>query len=235
MIRFLDWKLFLKKQKIADLQESFVQGKEGELIMKRAIIILSVALVIIISVCTAFLIKDLNKEEIEEKADTKVSELTNEPVTDECVDEANNFEEIEIEETNSNEEKTSPNCKLTMKRYYNECGHSIEEYTDLNNELVNKTKDEIQQVYSAWTIDKFSNDEIIISRSFDSQCGEHYIVRDKDGKVAVYLLSGDGTETELQETEISTEFLTEADKLELQNGISANGRQELNQVIENFE
>lgn len=212
-----------------------MQGKEGELIMKRAIIILSVVLVIIISVCTAFLIKDLNKEEIEEKTDTKVSELTNEPVTDECVDEANNFEEIEIEETNSNEEKTSPNCKLTMKRYYNECGHSIEEYTDLNNELVNKTKDEIQQVYSAWTIDKFSNDDIIISRSFDSQCGEHYIVRDKDGKVAVYLLSGDGTETELQETEISTEFLTEADKLELQNGISANGKQELNQVIENFE
>lgn len=212
-----------------------MQGKEGELIMKRAIIILSVALVIIISVCTAFLIKDLNKEEIEEKTDTKVSELTNEPVTDECVDEANNFEEIEIEETNSNEEKTSPNCKLTMKRYYNECGHSIEEYASLNNELVNKTKDEIQQVYSAWTIDKFSNDEIIISRSFDSQCGEHYIVRDKDGKVAVYLLSGDGTETELQKTEISTEFLTEADKLELQNGISANGKQELNQVIENFE
>lgn len=212
-----------------------MQGKEGELIMKRAIIILSVALVIIISVCTAFLIKDLNKEEIEEKADTKVSELTNEPVTDECVDEANNFEEIEIEETNSNEEKTSPNCKLTMKRYYNECGHSIEEYASLNNELVNKTKDEIQQVYSAWTIDKFSNDEIIISRSFDSQCGEHYIVRDKDGKVAVYLLSGDGTETELQETEISTEFLTEADKLELQDGIKANGKQELNQVIENFE
>lgn len=212
-----------------------MQGKEGELIMKRAIIILSVALVIIISVCTAFLIKDLNKEEIEEKADTKVSELTNEPVTDECVDEANNFEEIEIEETNSNEEKTSPNCKLTMKRYYNECGHSIEEYASLNNELVNKTKDEIQQVYSAWTIDKFSNDEIIISRSFDSQCGEHYIVRDKDGKVAVYLLSGDGTETELQETEISTEFLTEADKLELQDGIRANGKQELNQVIENFE
>lgn len=203
--------------------------------MKRAIIILSVALVIIISVCTAFLIKDLNKEEIEEKTDTKVSELTNEPVTDECVDEANNFEEIEIEETNSNEEKTSPNCKLTMKRYYNECGHSIEEYASLNNELVNKTKDEIQQVYSAWTIDKFSNDEIIISRSFDSQCGEHYIVRDKDGKVAVYLLSGDGTETELQETEISTEFLTEADKLELQDGIKANGKQELNQVIENFE
>ncbi len=143
--------------------------------------------------------------------------------------------EIEIEETNSNEEKTSPNCKLTMKRYYNECGHSIEEYTDLNNELVNKTKDEIQQVYSAWTIDKFSNDEITISRSFDSQCGEHYIVREKDGKVAVYLISGDGTETELQDTEISTEFLTEADKIELQNGIRANGKQELNQVIENFE
>ncbi len=102
-------------------------------------------------------------------------------------------------------------------------------------EIVNKTKDEIQGVYSAWYIDKFSNNEIIISRSFESQCGEHYVVRDKNGKVAIYLLSGDGTESELQETQIATEFLTETDKIELQNGIRANGKQELNQVIENFE
>ncbi len=203
--------------------------------MKRAIIILSVALVIIISVCTAFFIKDLNKEDIEEKDDIEVSDINNEPVTDECVDEAKDFEKIEIEETNSNEEKTSPNCSLTMKRYYNECGHSIEEYSNLNKELVNKTKDEIQKVYSAWTIDKFSNNEIVISRSFESQCGEHYVVRDKNGKVVIYLLSGDGTESELQETQIATEFLTENDKIELKNGIRANGKQELNQVIENFE
>ena len=203
--------------------------------MKRAIIILSVALVIIISVCTAFFIKDLNKEDIEEKDDIEVSDINNEPVTDECVDEATDFEKIEIEETNSNEEKTSPNCSLTMKRYYNECGHSIEEYSNLNKELVNKTKDEIQKVYSAWTIDKFSNNEIVISRSFESQCGEHYVVRDKNGKVVIYLLSGDGTESELQETQIATEFLTENDKIELKNGIRANGKQELNQVIENFE
>ena len=203
--------------------------------MKRAIIILSVELVIIISVCTAFFIKDLNKEDIEEKDDIEVSDINNEPVTDECVDEAKDFEKIEIEETNSNEEKTSPNCSLTMKRYYNECGHSIEEYSNLNKELVNKTKDEIQKVYSAWTIDKFSNNEIVISRSFESQCGEHYVVRDKNGKVVIYLLSGDGTESELQETQIATEFLTENDKIELKNGIRANGKQELNQVIENFE
>ena len=203
--------------------------------MKRAIIILSVALVIIISVCTAFFKKDLNKEDIEEKDDIEVSDINNEPVTDECVDEAKDFEKIEIEETNSNEEKTSPNCSLTMKRYYNECGHSIEEYSNLNKELVNKTKDEIQKVYSAWTIDKFSNNEIVISRSFESQCGEHYVVRDKNGKVVIYLLSGDGTESELQETQIATEFLTENDKIELKNGIRANGKQELNQVIENFE
>ena len=171
--------------------------------MKRAIIILSVLLVIIISVGTAFFIKGLDKEE---EIDTKVSEVNNEIVTDECVDETSNFEEIEIEEANSSEEKTSPNCSLTMKRYYNECGHSIEEYSNLNKELVNKTKDEIQEVYSAWNIDKFSNNEIIISRSFESQCGEHYVVRDKDGKVVIYLLSGDGTESELQETQISTEF-----------------------------
>ena len=43
------------------------------------------------------------------------------------------------------------------------------------------------------------------------------------------------TEELVEETDIATEFLTETDRIELQNGIEANGRVELNQLIEDYE
>ena len=52
--------------------------------------------------------------------------------------------------------------------------------------------------------------------------------------MVVYLRTGD-TEELVEETDIATEFLTETDRIELQNGIEANGRVELNQLIEDYE
>ena len=52
--------------------------------------------------------------------------------------------------------------------------------------------------------------------------------------MAVYLRVGDSEEF-VEDTDIATEFLTETDRIELQNGIEANGRVELNQLIEDYE
>ena len=60
------------------------------------------------------------------------------------------------------------------------------------------------------------------------------MLREKEGKVVVYLKTGD-TEELVEETDIATEFLTETDRIELQNGIEANGRVELNQLIEDYD
>ena len=92
----------------------------------------------------------------------------------------------------------------------------------------------MQEQYQGWTVEEFSRNQIILYRDFDSECGEHYVLREKDGKVVVYLRTGD-TEELVEETDIATEFLTETDRIELQNGIEANGRVELNQLIEDYE
>ena len=34
-------------------------------------------------------------------------------------------------ETNSNEEKISPNCLVILKRHYDKCGHTTNEYIDI--------------------------------------------------------------------------------------------------------
>ena len=201
--------------------------------MKKSIIISAIIVLFILeTVIGVILINNFSGE----KKETEIAEQNQEEIYDECIDE---YEEMVqsntlVEETSSEGEKISPNCSIIFKRHYNDCGHTIEQYSSIPTELVNKTEEDLREQYQGWTVEEFSRNQIILSRDFDSECGEHYILREKDGKVVVYLKTGD-TEELVEETDIATEFLTETDRIELQNGIEANGRVELNQLIEDYE
>lgn len=201
--------------------------------MKKSIIISAIIVLFILGTVIGII---LIKNSSDQAKETKIAESNNEVIYDECTDE---YEEMVqnntlVEETSSEGEKISPNCSIIFRRHYNDCGHTIEQYSSIPTELVNKTEEDLQQQYEGWTIEEFSRNQIVLYREFDSECGEHYILREKDGKVAIYLKTGD-TEELVEETDIATEFLTETDRIELQNGIEANGRVELNQLIEDYE
>jgi hypothetical protein len=188
-----------------------------------AIIVIIGAIIIGVQICKP------NKEQ--EDIITKVSD---EKIEDDCTDEYQEIQE-EMLQANSTEEKISPNCFITMKKTYNKCGHTTSEYIAIPKELVNKTKEDLEEKYAGWTIDKFSDTQIVISKKEEGECGEHYIVKDKEGKVVIYKLLEDGTENEYEVTDISTEYITDTDKINMKNGIKVNGKQELNQLIEDFE
>ena len=109
------------------------------------------------------------------------------------------------------------------------------EYTNLPNDLVNSTEEDIQEIYQGWNIESFEPNQITLSRTIESECGEHYIIRNENGKVAIYRVLENGTEELYENTEISTEYLPDADKDNMKTGIRANGKEELNQVLEDFE
>lgn len=202
--------------------------------MKKSIVISAIIVLFILgAVIGTIIIKNFSDQK---KTETEIAEQNQEEIYDECTDE---YEEMVqsntlVEETSSEGEKISPNCSIIFKRHYNECGHTIEQYSSVPTELVNKTEEDLQKQYEGWIVEEFSRNQIILYRDFDSECGEHYVLREKDGKVVVYLKTGD-TEELVEETDIATEFLTETDRIELQNGIEANGRVELNQIIEDYE
>lgn len=163
------------------------------------------------------------------------TEIAEEEILDDCTDE---YEEMEYEETvraNTQEEKTSPNCSLTTKTYYKKCGHTKSEYTQLPQDFVNLTQDEIQEKYQEYKIEEFTTNAIVLYQEKEGDCGEHYMVKDKDGMVKVYQILEDGSEQELETTGITTEYLPETDKINMKNGIQVNGKQNLNQLIEDFE
>ena len=150
-----------------------------------AIIVIIGAIIIGVQICKP------NKEQ--EDIITKVSD---EKIEDDCTDEYQEIQE-EMLQANSTEEKISPNCFITMKKTYNKCGHTTSEYIAIPKELVNKTKEDLEEKYAGWTIDKFSDTQIVISKKEEGECGEHYIVKDKEGKVVIYKLVLDSGDKEV--------------------------------------
>lgn len=137
--------------------------------------------------------------------------------------------------TNYSEEKVSPNATLIIKKRYQKCGHTTKDYAEIPSELVNMTEKEVKDTYPDWEVKEFTANEVIILKEVAGICGEHYLVKDKDGLVAIYVLDGDEKETLSEVTEISTEYLTDDDKEKLKDGIKAIGKEELNSLIEDYE
>lgn len=206
--------------------------------MKKNWIILLIAAIIIIGIVAAISIysneKNQPKNNIVENEINKISEK----VTDECTEE---WEEIQEKankdtiQTNSDEPKVSPNCIVTLQKYYKKCNHLNNEYIDIPNILINKTKEEVQKNYENWKIQEFSPTQIKLYREYDTECGEHFVLRNKDGRIAIYKINENNEEELYKETEIAIDYLTETDKVNIQNGIRVNGNENLNQLIEDFE
>ncbi len=199
--------------------------------MNKIIVTLITIIVIISAIVTGVLLYK-PKEKVENQ--NIIEEIAEEEILDECTDEYE-YEQNEVVKTNTSEEKISPNAAIILKKYYQQCGHTSSEYKTVPEELVNKTKSELEELYKDWEIQKFTDTEIILEKEENESCGEHYIVRDKEGKVAIYEIDDNQIEKEYEVTDISTDYLTETDKNNIQKGIYVNGKQNLNQLIEDFE
>lgn len=66
---------------------------------------------------------------------------------------------------------------MILKKYYEECNHTIKEYVDIPMDLVNKTEEDLKQEYPYWQIEKYSSNEIILYKEFNSNCGQHFLVK----------------------------------------------------------
>ncbi len=196
------------------------------------IIILSIA-IIIIGIGLGIFIYNNNKNTNKQGSivENEIN-IVSEKVTDECTEEYQNNEEIE---TNSQEEKISPNCLLILKKYFEECNHTINEYVDVPQELVNGTEEDLKKEYPYWQIEKYSSNEIILYKEFNSNCGQHFVLKEDEGKITVYKINENNEEEVYEKTEISVEYLSETDKNKIREGIKVNGIEELNQLLEDFE
>lgn len=200
--------------------------------MNKIITGLVCAIVILGAIITAVVISKPNESEEQLQIETNVAD---ENILDECTDEYEEFQENEMLETDAQAEKISPNCSFTVRTYYKGCGHITSDYNNIPEELVNKTEQELKEMYPEYMVETFKSNEVVVYQEKEGECGEHYLVKDLNGTVVIYERLDDGTQKLLEETSISTDYLPETDKIQMQEGIEVNGKQELNQLIEDYE
>ena len=172
-----------------------------------------------------------NDEDIEEENNnTYVSEL----IEDECTEEYKEEQE-KATTVSTAEEKIATNSQLILKKYYAKCEHTINEYVEMPEELVNMTEEEVNLQYPDWEVIGFEPNKVTLYKEFDDVCCEHFKLRIEEGKIVIYLVNQDGTESLYEKTDISSEYLTETDLINMQDGLEIFGKEELNKIIEDFE
>lgn len=147
----------------------------------------------------------------------------------------NQDEKYEAKEVISeNEEKISPYAKITIEKYHKQCKHSTLQIYDVPKELVNLTKEELQKRYESWEIKKFTSKDIHIYREINANCSSHFVLKEKDGYLAVYKIVSDKINELNMITDIEFASMKEEDQNAIAAGINVYGKEELTSIIEDF-
>ncbi len=206
--------------------------------MKKIVITSIIIITIIGGIIGSLYMMEKSNNKIREEKEIQNIDIS-EKITDECTEEFSESEKIqleEVEEANSDEEeKVSPNAVIEFQKFYKDCEHTTRMYEKISSSLVNATRQEIEERYNKWILKEFSKDKIVLFQENNGTCGEHYMLRDINGKINIYKLDENGNETLLNETEIATEYLTEMDMIDMKNGLIVYGKDNLNQLLEDFE
>lgn len=143
--------------------------------------------------------------------------------------------ENEVLETSTIEEKISPNAVIVKKTYYKACDHLIRKVEDIDENLVNKTEEDIKLKYPEWEIESFTSNQVILYKTSNENCGEHYFVQEHNGVIGIYITDVYGVKTLKEDTEIATQYLPEEDIKKLEAGVEIIGKTKLIEFLEDFE
>lgn len=200
----------------------------------KKIFLISILFVSIFIISLIFIIQQINQHnesnQQQKVESTKIAEIIEDESTDEYA------QEQELKPVISKEDRIAVNAQLILKKYFIQCDHTINEYTEIPEECVNMTKEELQQHYPEWEVIGFNSNQVILYKEFNDVCGEHFKLKIEDEKINIYLINKDGTETLYEKTNISSEYLTETDLINInEEGLEIYGKEELNKTIEDFE
>lgn len=199
--------------------------------MKKYTIIAIIIVGILMGFLTGIYLYKINRIDNNEK------EIIAETIEDECttIGELDEDKFQDFVKTNSEEEKTSPNCIITLKIYHEACKHLIETRQSIEEAEVNLTEEELKERFNDWEVQKFTPTEIVLYKEVSEFCNEHYLLKDENGYITIYRLDENENAEFFNTTEIPTEYLAPEDLEKIKEGIKVYTDKELNKTLEDFE
>lgn len=200
--------------------------------MKKSTIIILVCIAIVLGMVSGILYAVIDRNNLQEAQINEIRKV-NELIESNIV-KTNGMHE-DVVATSGSDVKLSPNAYIIFEKHYTDCGHTIIEKQQINNDEVNKDEEYFKNAYSDWEIKNFTADEVKLYKEFPGSCNEHYLITVGEENIVVYSVDDDGNRTLKEKTDIAVQYLPNEDIELLKKGITAYGQNELAKKLEDFE
>ncbi len=132
------------------------------------------------------------------------------------------------------DEKTNENTKMIYEYYYKGDGITKIEEEPLPPALINKNREIIENMFDEWSVITFNTDEIVLRKDIEGTSVINYILKEKDGFVAVFYDKGNEEEL-LETTDTPVASLPQEEQELLKEGIYITGNNNLLKILQDYE
>lgn len=156
-------------------------------------VIIAVLVVVVIGMATGYYIgiRNSSKKPITDNEDISEGNNITEIIDNDVDDENVGSEASQIEEN-----IIGPKTIVEYKTYFTECGHEILETTEPNKNMINMTEEDLKAYIKnnnpTWKLEEFSHERVLITIEKEQLCQNHYVIGEKDGKIAVFSIDEKG-------------------------------------------
>lgn len=147
---------------------------------------------------------------------------------------SNPTENINIITVSIDETKLSPNAEMIIKKNFKLCGHTTVNRMNIPIEMVNYTEAQVEEKYTGWQIEKFTQEEVILTKEIEANCDEHYVLKIEEEKLKIYNQITEDKFNYIDELNIQVGLLPSLELAELEHGIEVYGEEALNNLVENY-
>lgn len=142
-----------------------------------------------------------------------------------------------IEDTTPVSTKTY-DIEVIYKDEYTKCGHIIESKDIKYGTTIDKIKEENKkqkEIGIIYELTEENNDSITYYRKIDQNCPNHFFVKIEDNKINIYNIIDESAMTVYKKLDVDINTLNPEMLEELNEGIKANSKEDLNLIIEDIE
>ena len=133
-------------------------------------------------------------------------------------------------------EVTTQDTLLVFERYYTSCNDKRVEERKAEGYEVGLSRQDIRLKFPEWDIYEFSTEKVILTKEIHDYCTGHFILKDRDGMVVIYMPSEEGDEYKgFEETQVPTEILPPDVQDEIQRGLVMDSLEDVEHFMENLE
>lgn len=107
--------------------------------------------------------------------------------------------------------------------------------TKVSEIILDECTEEYEKLQNKTITTAVNNSKKVNENKDNDKSDESFLIKELDGKIIIYKIEKSGEEVLYEKTEISTEYLPNKDRVALKEGIRIQGKEKLNEYIEDFE